>query len=305
MAFSKFNPPLAPQDCKDEMTAAEHKKTPQQIQPIHGLKNILILSTGLAGVGKTTHLREIAQLIPNCVYIDKDLINEAFLGTHSMQSDYYNVHVKMQTYALMIKQALSQLSLGKVVIIDGGVGGKLTSVFKNYLDTKEFTTKVIYFHCSGETQRERVIERNAARDNDKKGDAFIPYRHKHITEHLQELAQIAHLSVDTEDPANLRNNIKLIIDYIRRPRQACFVSSYSLPRLTQKDAMKGLSDIKFLLHAYTRAISEKDIFKLFSINLSLFKKMEDKLIAQNRHRDPKLQEEYKQSCVLKFVRAKQ
>lgn len=40
--------------------------------------------------------------------------------------------------------------------------------------------------------------------------------------------------------------------------------------------------------------SRNNIFKLFSANLSLYKKMEDDFIEQNRHSDPKLQHEYDQ-----------
>src|SRR3990167_5178566 len=152
---------------------------------------VLIFGTGLAGVGKTTHLKALASFIQESVYLDKDEINLELGQAFDANSSYYKKVVAPLTYRVMMSRARAALAEGKAVICDGYFGNKLTSspVLEQF-QGGNFSTKVIYFHCSGMKQQQRLKQRGFDRDQDKEGSLFIPYRKKHLEDHVKELSQV-------------------------------------------------------------------------------------------------------------------
>lgn len=249
-------------------------------------KGVLILSMGLGGTGQTTHLKEVARTFPDCVLLEKDILNEAYLGEHKMQSKYYNDHVKMQTYVAMINLARSLISLGKTVIIDGGVGGKLLSFFRKYLSSPDFDTKVLYFHCSGVMQYERIVHRNADRDVDKLDAKFGPYRQEHVTQQLRDLKQLSDfLFIDTEDASQLLKNVERIVKYIQEPscKLDVLATDVPFPKLSIEDAKKGSKEIKVVFDVvkYFQVIVKQEAVALINSKSKEFIEAFNKLSNDN------------------------
>jgi hypothetical protein len=93
---------------------------------------LLLLSAGLAGVGKSTVLRLLSsRLGTHCVYLDKDTINQALLGGQPYFSEYYKQHVQQPTYAVMFGIAADNLAARQQceVLLDGQFGDKLTAEY--------------------------------------------------------------------------------------------------------------------------------------------------------------------------------
>jgi predicted kinase len=129
--------PLEPQSQKAEMQpqrpfAVPQQHTQQQGQQQQLPRKLLLLSAGLAGVGKSTVLRLLSnRLGSGCVYLDKDTINQALLGGQPYFSEYYKQHVQQQTYAVMFGIAADNLAARQqcVVLLDGQFGDKLTAQY--------------------------------------------------------------------------------------------------------------------------------------------------------------------------------
>jgi hypothetical protein len=94
-----------------------------------GSRKLLVLSVGLAGVGKSSILRQVAKMLPGCSYLDKDVINQALLigQPEGYFSEYYDKHVRRQTYEVMFGVAEDALRGGlcEVALLDGQFGDKL------------------------------------------------------------------------------------------------------------------------------------------------------------------------------------
>lgn len=185
-------------------------------------KKILLISCGLAGTGKSTHLNLLKTRISNAVHIDKDTISDALMPEGvDLSSPAYKA-VKDKVYDTMLKLADLNLKENRVVILEGYFGNKLTSpLLKNYLNSPHFETKIVYFYCSGPKQKARLEARAAQdpiaklRDKDKLDPGkFDIYRNDHLNQHNRELSQVPHLVVDTENDADLEKNIDKIIDYL-------------------------------------------------------------------------------------------
>src|SRR3990167_5147292 len=190
-------------------------------------RGILILGTGLAGVGKTTHLKALAELIPDSLYLGKDDINLELGQGFDASSDYYKRTISSLTYRLMMERANSVLAEGKVVICDGYFGDKLTStpILEQFQNGK-CLVKVIYFHCSGNKQQWRLEKRGSERDRDKEGSRFAPYRKQHLENHVRELSQIPYQVIDAENDSDLSTNVQTILKYLacESMQDYCFIS---------------------------------------------------------------------------------
>lgn len=187
----------------------------------------LILGTGLAGVGKTTHLKALAESIPGSLYLDKDELQLELGHGFDANSDYYKKVIAPLTYRVMMARANSALAEGRVVICDGYFGDKLTSspVLEQFQSNNSLT-KVIYFHCSGIKQQQRLQQRGLERDQDKEGTRFVPYRKQHLEDQVKELSQVSYLVVDTENDSDLTTNVQAILKYLESELREdyCFIS---------------------------------------------------------------------------------
>ena len=214
-------------------------------------KKILIISAGLAGVGKTTHLKALSKEIANSVYLDKDVICSALLQGQAYFSDYYNQYVKNQSYEVMLQLARENLEENKVVILDGYFGDKLSSQrVKDLLSLPNVITKIVYFHCSGDTQFKRLQERGDYRDAEKIANGkFGSYRQEHIKKHLMELSNVPHLIIDTERDVALKANVENVLRYLQLPIpsiQTGLIDKHSFI-LTENEAMQGVAGFRSLL----------------------------------------------------------
>lgn len=141
----------------------------------------VLIASGIIGTGKTMVLHEVARHIQNSVYLEKDTINQAalrrpaswlsglpsaqtFVGEmdeHSPGSDYYNEHVRYQSYLVMAAQAKTNLELDKFVIIDTIPGymirdGRLKGLME-YLEPHP--NYLIHFVADEDACYRRLVER--------------------------------------------------------------------------------------------------------------------------------------------------
>ena len=214
------------------------------------MAKIIILAAGLAGVGKTTYFKALAQTIPNSVYIDKDDVNAELGQSYDANSVYYKTVIAPKTYHIMLQRAHAYLAQGKTVLLDGYFGNKLTqSPIKELFTENEVMTSVVYFHCSAEKQQQRLLLRASPRDQDKEGEKFIPYRRKHLSEHVRDLARVPHLVIDTEKDTALEQNVEIINDYVKRDRtlgyQPCFKEINH--EVTDEEVLQGATQFRLLL----------------------------------------------------------
>ena len=139
------------------------------------MKNLLLLSYGLAGTGKSTFLKKVSSIYDNFLYIDKDSINNAFLLELSSKQrksmDFYDEHIKLQTYVAMFALAKDNLLLGKNIILDGHFIDKLNTPFIDELISTlngiDCNIKFVYFYCDKNVLRERIKNRRYWRDSNK------------------------------------------------------------------------------------------------------------------------------------------
>lgn len=225
-------------------------------------KNTIILAAGLAGVGKTTHLKRFAEMMgDSCVYLEKDEVNLRVFGqAFDPDSEYYRTVVAPQTYQLLVDEAKRYALAGKTVILDGYFGNKLVShPVIELLSDSVFDVRVIYFHCSAEKQRLRLTERASVRDCDKEGERFLPYRRAHMTAHVINLIQATHLFIDTEEDLALERNIEEINRHIGSP----ITSSLCLGKvdcdLTEEEACYPAEGFKRVLARHVPIPSVKKV----------------------------------------------
>lgn len=187
----------------------------QVVQPEqHINKKVLILAAGLAGVGKSTLLKELHKQIANSVYIDKDVINEAMIGDNPRAGDYYNQHVRFQSYEVMFNIAKDNLKKNNVVILDGMFGDKLTSdILAPILNSTEFEVKIVYCSCDVNEHHKRMLQRNNPRDNDKK-DCFHEYHAKEVKKHGEHLHLFPKQVICIDTKNNLQENVQTILQHL-------------------------------------------------------------------------------------------
>lgn len=184
-------------------------------------KRTLIIASGLTHTGKTTTFSKLrAALGANCIHIQKDVIAKE-IGVPSDPKDEKYDELNAKSYDEAIQQALDALHAceddeHRVVILDAFLGNKLTKSFvKKLIDSPEFDVRVVYFHCSGETQKARIDELHDPRDCDKTGDQFVTYRNNQLADHAREATQTGCLFVDTENDIN--KNVNAIKAYLNDP----------------------------------------------------------------------------------------
>lgn len=203
-------------------------------------KHALVIATGLPGTGKSHYLKQIAKIVSNSIYLDKDVIAETFQGKHSNESDFYKNNVQKQSYELMLKIGEDNLSSNKVIILDSYFGNKLfTPLFKEFIHSKTelvahqngWTEKakpyVIYFICDdAKKHHDRIVKRGALlRDADKmEPQKFEVYRRERLEEHEKtfkiltsaEYSHIPFLIIHTDDESPQANeeNVQKILNFI-------------------------------------------------------------------------------------------
>ncbi len=221
---------------------------------------MLIMVAGVAGTAKSTHLRKTCAQISDSVYIDKDTVAVRFLDivNEGMPSLYYNTHVKSQSYEVIFAFAADNLKLNKTTLLDGCFGDRLTgALISNYLATSNYLTSIMYFHCSGPTQRINILDRNVQRDTEKLKN--LPEdRRSNLQKHLKDFSQIdpaaTVLYVDTEHREDTHANVKKILAYLL---QSSLISLKMNVRIipydekscaiTTEEAQGGLSEFLALL----------------------------------------------------------
>lgn len=177
-------------------------------------KKVILISTGLAGTGKTTLLKQLNQKIENSVYLDKDVINQSLLQGRPYFSDYYNQYVRDQSYQLLLDLARLNLENGnKVVILDGYFGNKLDKEpFISFLQDSLYEVKILYCECPFEINKNRLIARGDVRDKDKLS-TYETYYPKEIEAHHKTLDALPHLTLHTELDSD--ENLEKLIDYLK------------------------------------------------------------------------------------------
>jgi len=156
-------------------------------------KPILLIGSGMAAVGKSSILKEVAKKY-SFIYIDKDALNESYLRDiqngkltdKDAPSNFYKEHIKYQTYHAMLSLAAINLLTGKNVILDGYFSNKFQLNFmKNELKSlsKKYHIIRVYFTCSKAVLFNRMNKRNLPRDIDKI-KTFESYYQKHTKNSL-------------------------------------------------------------------------------------------------------------------------
>ncbi|QQG42868.1 MAG: AAA family ATPase [Candidatus Giovannonibacteria bacterium] len=149
-------------------------------------KPTLILGAGIASSGKSTVFRPIAAALFDSVYVEKDLINDAFLWMPksgerrdmsrylvseriSNQSPIYRDHIWLQSYHCMLMLARQALELGKHPILEGNYvkeirWGYIEKVLLPQLAGINYKLKILLAHAPADLIRERIIKRDEGRD---------------------------------------------------------------------------------------------------------------------------------------------
>lgn len=227
-------------------------------------KKILIIVTGLPGSGKSTYAKELAKRLSNAVYIEKDTLCSVLLPSEEKYgSSYYNTYVARQSYGISTALADDNLALGKIPILDGYYGTRLTTPqIKKYIQDPTIAVKILYFHCSGPRQWARLEERNEERDTEKI-ENFDEHRLKHIRDHQVELLQyLNYLVVNTEN--DFEKNMSFILEYINSPERVCEIASpidkNKIKPLSLKEAMSGAKEFISLLKTNHSTMSPFHMF---------------------------------------------
>ncbi len=202
------------------------------------LKNpTLILGVGNSACGKTTNLLEVTKLVKNSFWIDKDTIEDTFLlkmdnsteniekynkifGNHPRKEAHHLINVELQAYLLMLLEAKNNLLLGKHPILDGNY---LREIRKDYIKKVilpifsgiNFKLKIIYFYCSEETMKKRIIERNNSRDYKKIKDESV--WKKFLEDEpimIKEIEEFDHIKIDSSE--KLEDNTNKILEYLKK-----------------------------------------------------------------------------------------
>jgi len=185
----------------------------------------LILGCGVPGTGKTTLLTEITAKVSDTVWIEKDLINEAFMCDKQgvsifggITSDYYHESVKIQSYDYMLRIALANIRLGKNPIVEGNYNKQIrTGYFDDVVfpmfSSKKYAIKIVYCHTNEELVFQRITNRKALRDNDKttNEEARISF-FKDQPILPKELEKYEHVKIDTSGP--LDYCVEMAISYL-------------------------------------------------------------------------------------------
>lgn len=201
-------------------------------QPPKQARRLLLLSAGLAGVGKSTVLKLLcSRLGSNSMYVDKDTINQALLQGNPYFSDYYKQHVQQQTYAVMFSIAADNLTIREncTMILDGQFGDKLSACYvmpcwraiqrgqgvnqvsessgctqneqvqKNIVvsdvssvDQRKCSVVLLVCECDTQLQLERLQAKGLDRDEGKYAD-FEAYRVRELLSFQQQLQQVGSL----------------------------------------------------------------------------------------------------------------
>lgn len=141
----------------------------------------LIIVAGVAGSGKSYIGKEIAKLIDNCVYLDKDTqtrdLVDSFLvclgqDATDRESKNYLEKIRPLEYSCLIKQAMENIELGKTCILSAPFIKEINDeeYFENLNLDLEFEDSILRFIWVGtdeNTARKRIIDRNAKRDENK------------------------------------------------------------------------------------------------------------------------------------------
>ncbi len=198
-------------------------------------KGLVIVITGIAGIGKTSFGQQLSEKLDNSVIIDKDTINDAFLRKSSFwkpfpdaycvsvkplsrKTAFYLENVRFQTYHCMLKIAQDNLQAGKIPILDGNYhkeisNGYLRGFLIPFFENLNSQVKFILCHADEATMRERIENRNAERDSeklisDKQWKSFLA-ENPSVPE---EMASFDHIKVDLGKP--LQRQFSAVLSFL-------------------------------------------------------------------------------------------
>lgn len=195
----------------------------------------LILLAGVVASGKTTFSHQLAGHIGDIVPIDKDVINDAFLSTHSeadsgilayrfsgliipRNHEYYHTFVKFQSYHALLALAGDLLKVGKHPLLDGNYvkeirQGYIDEVVKPFFQGIPHRRKIIFCYADEEVIKKRLVERGFARDVDKLEPKDSWRRYLEEQPILPpELERYEHIKVDTTK--STESNIQQVLEYL-------------------------------------------------------------------------------------------
>ena len=280
------------------------------------LNDTLVMTAGLGGVGKTTHIKPICQQIPNSIFLDSDIPTAPFLSAaqQPLASDFYGLHIRNQRNTLLFAFAADNLNLHRTAIVDGCFGDKLTSqLVQQQLENPKYVTTAIYFHCKGPTQHARIVERNAVRDIEKLKDLPAD-RRNNLQKHLVELTQVEDiLHIDTDNNNDKEKNIARILQYINAPKPLV-IQPRGIPfekgvcDITIEEAQGGLTEFQALLtRARHKDIKFNRLNRFFTStstkqSITLKKYKSDK--PEDQQRDAKANAEFKRIQAITTIEEK-
>lgn len=195
----------------------------------------LILLAGVSASGKTTFSNDLAGHIWDIAPIDKDVVNDAFLSTHSQvdrgifayrfsgptiprNHEYYHTSVKFQSYHALLALARNLLRVGKHPLLDGNYVKEIRQGYIDEIVTPFFQEiphrrKIIFCYTDEEIIKKRLVERGYARDIDKLESESSWRRYLEEQPILPpELERYNHIKVDTAKSTEF--NIRQVLGYL-------------------------------------------------------------------------------------------
>jgi hypothetical protein len=144
----------------------------------------IILAAGPSGIGKTMVIKDLLPNLDNTFLLEKDSVVEDFLHSNPFNdpgridqkilfhSDQYRQWLRNQTYASMLRVAMTNAKLGKSTILDSCWIGwlkdyngpySLTRRIANFFDQKDLRNiriPILYFYCQdSEIVKKRLVQR--------------------------------------------------------------------------------------------------------------------------------------------------
>ncbi|KKU75283.1 MAG: hypothetical protein UY02_C0056G0005 [Candidatus Giovannonibacteria bacterium GW2011_GWB1_47_6b] len=202
-------------------------------------KPTLIMVIGSNGIGKSVFAKRIVRSVTNSVYIEKDLINQAFLWSSrdgeltditrylppqeliGRNTPYYRNHILFQSYHCMLMMAKQSLLLDKHPVLDCTYlrelrWGYLETVLIPQLTGVKYALKIILLYASSpEIVRARIAQRGAQRDacliDDEQWKRLLEEQSLIPTE----IEKHDHIKLDNSDFASADANLAAALAYLR------------------------------------------------------------------------------------------
>ena len=194
----------------------------------------LVLVAGVSSTGKSTLIGDVVPSVQNSFWIEKDLINYAFLrtsdasktgvGAYKMDGPeiprfgpHYDAFVRRQTYDLMLKLAMANLELGKHPFLEAAYGKEIQmeyidKIVGEFFSEVSHNLKIILCYADPAVIHQRIRDEQAPHDADKTTWEQFQETLRRDPIFPSELERHDHVEIDTARPREF--NTSKVLEYL-------------------------------------------------------------------------------------------